>query len=334
MKKNLYNQEVITEYLLGSLPEAETERLDELSVTDDEFTDILRVAEKELIDAYVHGELSNRDLERFNSYYLSSPLRREKVKFAETFKLLSEEGSATHKEVSNTDNKKTSNKRKLFPFFLNPNIFALRYPVLQWSFITIACLLLVIGSWLALDNIRLRKQVTEDQFKVREEELKKQIEEERSASLKKEQELAKVREESKSLKEQANRPARPEQPLPKSSNKINIASFILAPTLRGTQSLPLFSIPPNTDLIAVQLELESDDYSTYRVVLQDVASNRILWQSRRLKTVVKDGSKVLNVTLPSNLLSSQTYLLQVSGYLANGSSEIISSYSFKVTKDQ
>jgi hypothetical protein len=44
------------QYLLGSLPGDEAERLDELSVTDEAFAEALSVAERDLIDAYVQGE--------------------------------------------------------------------------------------------------------------------------------------------------------------------------------------------------------------------------------------------------------------------------------------
>ena len=79
MSKRTYNDQTINEYLLGSLPEAESERLDELSFTDDEFAEALRAAEKDLVDAYVQGELSGAALERFKSHYLSTPRRRGNV---------------------------------------------------------------------------------------------------------------------------------------------------------------------------------------------------------------------------------------------------------------
>ena len=85
MTKVTYNNETMTAYLLGSLPEAETEQLDELSFTDDEFAAELMAAEKDLVDAYVHGELRGAKLEQFKTYYLASPVRREKVKFAQAF---------------------------------------------------------------------------------------------------------------------------------------------------------------------------------------------------------------------------------------------------------
>src|SRR5712664_4098517 len=89
-----YKHETITQYLLGALPEAETERLDELSFTDDEFTDSLTAVEKDLVDSFVHGELTGGELERFKAHYLASPVRRERVAFAQAFQVLGERESA------------------------------------------------------------------------------------------------------------------------------------------------------------------------------------------------------------------------------------------------
>ena len=77
------SDQLITQYLLGSLSSEETERLDELSLSDDEFAGRLQVVENELIDAYVEGELSGQTLQQFNSFYLSSPKRCERVRFAQ-----------------------------------------------------------------------------------------------------------------------------------------------------------------------------------------------------------------------------------------------------------
>ena len=71
MNKQAYNDQSIIQYLLGSLPEAEAERFDELSFTDDEFAEELKAAEKELVDAYARGELAGAALEQFKSYYLA-----------------------------------------------------------------------------------------------------------------------------------------------------------------------------------------------------------------------------------------------------------------------
>ena len=70
MNKNANDFEVITDYLLKALPAEELERLDELSVTDDEFVDELRMVENELIDSYVCGNLTGKRLEQFKAAYL------------------------------------------------------------------------------------------------------------------------------------------------------------------------------------------------------------------------------------------------------------------------
>ena len=78
-----YDEQLVIRYLLGSVPEAEAERLDELSVADEEFANRLAAVENDLVDAYVRGELAAETRDRFQSYYLSSSRRREKVNFAE-----------------------------------------------------------------------------------------------------------------------------------------------------------------------------------------------------------------------------------------------------------
>ncbi|MDX6709984.1 MAG: hypothetical protein QOH96_1000 [Blastocatellia bacterium] len=98
MSQPANNHPAITQYLLGVLPEAETERFDVLSFTDDEFADSTRVVEKDLVDAYVQGELAGDELEQFKAFYLAFPLRREKVEFAQVFQVWSEKNAIAQAE--------------------------------------------------------------------------------------------------------------------------------------------------------------------------------------------------------------------------------------------
>src|SRR5882672_565047 len=75
----------LVRYLLRLLPEDEAERLDEQSIVVDEFAARLECVENDLVDAYVSGALEGEILQRFESFYLASPRRREKVRFAERF---------------------------------------------------------------------------------------------------------------------------------------------------------------------------------------------------------------------------------------------------------
>jgi len=76
------DDELVVRYLLGALTEAETECLDELSITDDVFALRLGTLEQDLVDAYVKGELSGEALAAFRSRYLASPAQRKRVRFA------------------------------------------------------------------------------------------------------------------------------------------------------------------------------------------------------------------------------------------------------------
>ena len=77
-----FDDALLTQYLLGALPEDQTERVDEASITNDEIALRLRAMENDLVDAYVRGELSGETLERFESAYLANPERRKRVVFA------------------------------------------------------------------------------------------------------------------------------------------------------------------------------------------------------------------------------------------------------------
>src|ERR1700720_1221919 len=98
--KQVYDDQLLIRYLLGTLPEQETERLDELSIVGDDFACRLSEVENDLVDAYVSGQLSGETLERFQSSYLSSAARREKVRFAEA--LLARENRAASAPAGNT----------------------------------------------------------------------------------------------------------------------------------------------------------------------------------------------------------------------------------------
>src|SRR5256885_11449445 len=73
---------LLIRYLVGSLGEDETERLDELSIADDRFAADLHAVEHDLVDAYAHGALTGDTRRHFELQYLSSPAGRAKVAFA------------------------------------------------------------------------------------------------------------------------------------------------------------------------------------------------------------------------------------------------------------
>ena len=353
MNTKTYSNETITAYLLGFLPEAEAEIFDELSFTDDDFANELTAAEKDLVDAYVNGELQDEKLQKFKSFYLASPLRREKVEFANAFQTFAEKESAEKSVVA------AKPKRTWAGFF--SNIFTIPRSSLQWGFAAAALALMFFGVWLFWENSRLRSEISqtqsnrdellkrESELQQREKQLQDEIANQQNVNSETEKELAQIREEREKLEQELKksqdqkrindqqrlteqRTETKKQPTSSPNRQISIASFILTPSLRDNNQLQTVSIPSGTNSVAMQLELESDDYASYRVALRNQSNGQVLWQSGKLKSKTRGANKVLNVGFSSNLLKSQVYSLEVSGILADGRAEIVSDYSFRVVR--
>ena len=341
MNELQYNNQSLNEYLLGSLSDAETERFDERSFTDEEFADALKVAENDLVDAYIHNELTGVMLEKFKIHYLASPRSREKVEFAKAFQVYAK-------------------PKRIFAGFFS-NILTIPRPAWQWGFAFTALALLFFGGWLWRENSRQQSEMSqananreqlrqrESEIAEREKQLQGEITNRRSENSDTERKLARVREERAQLEQQIKQQTREQQllaeqkklaeqeriaqtPPPISPNRVSVASFILTPSLRGGGDLQTVSIPAQTTAIAMRLELEADDYAVYRAVLRDQADNRILWQSGKLKSKSGGENKRLDIGFPANLLKNQIYSIEVSGVSTDGTAETISNYSFRVVR--
>jgi hypothetical protein len=77
-----HDDQLFVHYLLGLLPEKDAERLDELSIGDEDVASRLCAVENDLVDAYVRGRLLGNTLKQFESSYLATPRRHEKVMIA------------------------------------------------------------------------------------------------------------------------------------------------------------------------------------------------------------------------------------------------------------
>ena len=338
------NSQTLVKYLLGSLPEAEAERLDELYITDGEFAAELSAAEKDLVDAYVQGELTGPELERFRVYYLASPLRRNRLGFAQALSAMAEVPRTAASSTALEQPDQLSTKREKAKWFTGKSFFTTPRLGWQWGFAAAAIAFFVAGSWLVFENMRLRQQAAQvqarpEQAATREQELENELGRQREAIAKTEQELARVREEREALAAklkqtpetgpavtEGNTSSKP----PPATRGASVASFILTPQLRSVQQVRTISIPADTNHVSMQMELEPNDASDYRVALIDQAG-QLLWRSRQLKATSTASGKSLAVTFPTRLLRSQAYTLRVTN-AAGDPSDVISDYPFKVVK--
>jgi hypothetical protein len=288
------------QYLLGTLPAEESERLDELSITNDDFAWRLREAENDLVDAYVHSELSGKALEEFRTFYLSSAKRREKVAFAEG---LSQFQASAAKAAT-----QSSNKNSFFSRMFTP-----RRLVLQ--FVAAAFIMTLILGYLLFDNARLRYQMDDararqSSLEQNKQELENELREQRTANAEKEPGLG--------GKNRAD------------LDQLKTLSLMLPPPARGLSSVKTITVHPNADLVVLLLTLESADFSQYRVTLKNPATNEVVWRSADLEAAFPDNKPGLTVSFRAGLLKTQNYVAEVTGLSHAGKAQIIGDYPFQV----
>jgi hypothetical protein len=188
-------------------------------------------------------------------------------------------------------------------------------------------LLLSAGTYLVAQNMRLRHEVSASQaarvdLERVEQQLQSELNQQRAAAGELGKQLAGVRQ---SLAQLEGR-ALPDQ----RDGKGLIASFLLMPALRGSGDVSMVVLPRGTSDVRLQLQLESDDYRTYRATLKEPASDRALWRSGRLSPGVVAGNRLVSVTMPATLFKPRNYGIELAGVRTAGADDFVASYPFKV----
>ena len=333
MGKQPVNEQMIIEYLLGGASDSEQERLDEMSVTDDEFAELLRASENDLIDSYVRGELSGDVLTKFNTYYLASSGRREKVSFAKTFLRFADKSVGAQMEDARAVALSSHAERE--PGFHESSrwrFLALLRPTLQWGLATAALVILIGGGYLVVENQRLRNRMAQTQaeraaLEQREQELRLKLDQQRSLDNETEKELEQVRDRLTQLEQQLAAGQQQTKPEPEPRG-LKVIAFNLTPQSRGIGQITTLTLPAGTDYLSLILEMEVDGFPAYQAALRNPANGQIVWRSGKLKVSGKEKS--LRVSLPGSLLNSQNYVLELSGITTKGVADNVSSYAFRV----
>jgi hypothetical protein len=333
VEKERYNEQMMVQYLLGSLSEEETERVEELGFIDDEFAVQLSAVENDLVDAYVRGKLSGEKLERFNSHYLASSKRRKKVKTAQLLQTYAEDAVTTGK-VEDAPGLSQTNAKSDRPF---PRLTHLPFTFPRLVLTTAAIMIMVGIGWMIVELSRLRSQVEQAQerhiaLEQREKELQGMLEQQRSASSAIEKELERVREEKDRLERQMALERQTAQS-PTLLANLRFVPFKLVAPARTTGQVTTLTMPSGIDYVVLQVELDPDDYPRYNAVLLTQPGKKPAgFRREKLKTKALGESKVIEIIIPATLLKPQAYLLEVTGISDRGVVEGERGYPFRVVK--
>lgn len=316
-------------YLLGALSETEAEHFDQQSLADDDFVARLDMVETDLVDAYVRGELTGDTLARFNRHYLASSLRREKVNLAR--KVVALVDAAAVRQTSGQSlprPAKSKKKAASSPFRLTTS--KVSPAAWQWGLAAAALLMLLVSGYFLYENRQLSNRISQTQaeraaLQQREQELQKQLDERHAADAETAKELARVRDRLAQLAAATNRQTDKPEP---SNPALRVASFTLAPPLRGTSQVADITLPAGIDVVDLRLQLDANDFPAYQTALKDPATGQVIWRSGRLRA--DRQGKAVSVRLRAGSLKPQNYSLELTGIRVSGEAEIIGSYPFKV----
>src|SRR5262249_52331960 len=154
MEEESHNEKLIIRYLLGDLPDDEQIRLEDRAFSDHQYMQNVLAVEGDLIDDYLRGSLSEHERRQFESRFLVSHERRQKVEFARALAKVASKSAVT-KTVRRSviDLTPASWWGSFIDLLRNANL-AVKLPLAA------AALVLVIGfPWLIAQTIKLRGKV-------------------------------------------------------------------------------------------------------------------------------------------------------------------------------
>jgi hypothetical protein len=329
--KELINNRQLADYLLGLLPEEEAERLDEASVVDDDVAARLHDIENDLVDAYVMETLDRDTRGRFDASYLTSPRRREKVKFARRF-LTAVDRAAVPPVAPLVVASSRSERVRPFPAKTDsgrPVAVGFRY---NWPILTAAASV-VLACGVLVNDLQLRqglnraRRLGADNDR-RAEALTEQLDQARNENI----EVAAALERARA----AAATERPAFNAPPAATSNGVASGIakatvLFPQTRSVGEVPRIEVAASVVSVPFELGLESNEYTQYRAALRDAETDRIVWRSAAVRARAA-SPPVVSLVVPADLLESRHYAFELAGIDRAGHQITTGTYALQIDR--
>ncbi len=307
-----HDNEELVRYLLGLLPDEVTERIDEASIADDEIAARLRIVETDLIDSYVRGQLTGARLERFESYYLLSPRRRESVRLAAGFVRAVDRSVARTQRVTWKDRipSRTSLARM----------------------VAAAALVIVVCGLIQFQAARTRHELTLATSENGAVDVRPQRTGEPTVGAATAGELDRASSPAPAPALSASASTSESPDSKRAASPSEIVAVVLLPPTRAAAPIPTLAIPAGADRVRFDLRLESNDFPSYRVALKHPATSHIPWRSDWIVSRPSADQASISVVVPAKLLRPQHYSLDLTGRDAGGRAEVIGSYTVRIVQ--
>ncbi len=360
MMRDTDENKLINRYLLGELSEDELALVEERYFADENFFAQVLDAENSIVDSYVSGSFSAAERGKFEKQFLTTPQRRQKIKFAQSLnKAITEVQTNAAANAIAFENKRTIVNRENSWWQSLAGFFNIQSPALAFG--TAAVLLMIVGAGLFVvlqrgsNSTDIAKQSSQmNKRALSENDLQSNIDNNTlntnevtdtnaspqkpvNTQTKQQSDGQKPRNEKQSgepverpEKQADNDNSRSEKS--SSPPQLVVATFVLIPGLvRGEDGKRTeITISPRANQIRLQLNLEEDLYPRYRAVLQNPDGTEV-WKIR-LPQMKKKKGKSVTLLVPAKVLSKGDYTMVLKGETKEREIENVSEYPFSIVK--
>lgn len=302
-------------YLFGELSESEKSHLEDLVFREENYFTALQVVEEQLIDDYLENVLSPEQRQKFESDYLISDRRRQKLQFARTLKQSLETIPTVQPAHEN--------------FSFGQAICAFRQTTtIRWASVAAALICLLIGIWFVLRSQEIKPDVAGSNPAASPEATSTQN------TLANNTSPPSFSSPAASSAAVGSSPQR--KPLPEQTKSLSLGTVmsVLSPGLlrddEANATANTIVVSSQTKTIILHLKhAPNPAYSAYRATLENVTGKSLL---------TRDGLKsdprrqTLRWSIPAQQLPTNDYVINLFGKNARGEYEEVSDFSFRVMK--
>lgn len=333
------DEEMLRHYLLGDLSEVARQQIDERLFTDNDYFQHLLLVEEELVEDYVSGSLSEDEGEKFGQYFLTNPERVESVAFARAMGGYVKERRRKALPVIGDKTQRDGATWKVFQYFLPSARPAFAWPLLAALVLLLigASWLLLQLTRRATPSVPLQAEKTTpqdlpsfqrtppagDQNPVNTQPVPPAPEYTPTPEIR--QEVAQAP--TPKISDEARPPD-----LTKPPRQTRVQSIFLSTGLvRGEGDATLVRVPHGEGSVVFNLVLTGDVSPSYRAVL--IKGEREVRSWPRVRAVSNKSGKYVPLTAPVKNLPEGSYFILLRGATPNAGWQESGRYYFLLAKD-